>query len=76
MKTEEFLKRVAEALEYDGEITSNQDTLTIDGWDSLGVLSIMELLSDLDVKYDVEKLGQISNISELLETASEILNRN
>ena len=44
MKTDEFLKRVAEVLDYEGVILSEQELLTIDEWDSLGILSVMELL--------------------------------
>lgn len=74
MKTDEFLKRVAEVLDYEGVILPEQDLLTIDEWDSLGILSVMELLSDLNIGYDADKLGEISMVSELLAMASYMIN--
>ena len=76
MKTDEFLKRVAEVLDYEGVILSEQELLTIDEWDSLGILSVMELLSDLNIGYDADKLGEISRVSELLAMASDVINDN
>lgn len=63
----EFLTRLAEALDHDGVIQSDQNVESIPEWDSLGILSVIELLADLDIKVKPEALKEIKNISELVE---------
>ena len=63
----EYLGKLAEVLDYDGQIASNQEIESIPEWDSLGVLSVIELLADLGVKVHPEVLQKMQNISEILE---------
>lgn len=65
----EFLARLAEALDHDGVIESNQKVESIPEWDSLGILSVIELLADLDIKVKPEALKEIKSIPELIEIA-------
>ena len=65
-----FLSKLAEILDYDGVITENQEVATIDVWDSLGILSVLEFMSEMGVKIEPEDLYTISNISQILELAN------
>ena len=66
MNEKNFLVELANLLDYDGIIFPEQDIATIDVWDSLGILSVMQLLSDMGIKIQVEKISQLQNIAELL----------
>jgi acyl carrier protein len=74
MNESEFLIALSVALDYDGEIAPNQDIATIEVWDSLGILSVVGLLSDLGLKIDPEMLQSIQNIRELLALVNPVLN--
>lgn len=65
-----FLSKLAEILDYDGVITENQEVATIDVWDSLGILSVLEFMSEIGVKIETDDLYTISNISQILELAN------
>ena len=73
MNKTEFLLKLADVLDYDGEIQSNQDTSSIEEWDSLGVLSVIELLNDIGIKIDPVKIMEINNVSELLQIVQPVL---
>ena len=62
----EFLIRLAEAIDCEGVIEADQDIDSIIEWDSLGILSVIELLSEMKVKVSPETLQKIDNISQLL----------
>lgn len=65
-----FLSKLAEILDYDGVISENQEVATIDVWDSLGILSVLEFMSEIGVKIEPDDLYTISNISQILELAN------
>jgi hypothetical protein len=69
----EFLSRLADAIDYEGVIEVNQDLESIVEWDSLGILSAIELLSDLGVKVNPDALQKVENISELLEIVEHLI---
>lgn len=69
MNKQEFLTRLAEALDHDGVIEANQKVESIPEWDSLGILSVIELLADLNIKVKPEALKEIQSIPELIEIA-------
>jgi len=48
MKTSELLTKVREALECDREINSSDLLLDIEGWDSLGILSVIAMWMSRD----------------------------
>ncbi len=73
MKQAEFLYRIAEALDHEGVISADQDLMSIGEWDSLGLLSIVELVSDLGLTIRPDQLGHLQNISELIELAREVI---
>lgn len=69
MDSTTFLAKVAEVLEYDGEIGRGQDLEDIDMWDSLGILSIVELLEDLGAEVDIDTINNLKTTDELIALA-------
>jgi acyl carrier protein len=68
-----FLKRLAEALDFSGELDPAQDLDSVDGWDSLGILSTIDLLSELGVEVSGEILGRAKLVAELIAVAGEAI---
>lgn len=66
MDSATFLAKVAEVLEYDGEISRGQNLEDIDMWDSLGILSIVELLEDLGAEVDIDTINNLKTTDELI----------
>ena len=64
-----FLARVAEVLDFDGEITRGQNLEDIDMWDSLGILTIVELLEDLGAEVDIDTINGLKTTDELIALA-------
>lgn len=73
MNQKEFLSLLADAIDYEGVIDANQDVESIVEWDSLGILSVIELLSDLGIKVNPDALQKVENISQLLEIAEHVI---
>jgi acyl carrier protein len=73
MNQNEFLIELANILDYEDLIGPDQDVATIDVWDSLGILSVMQLLSDIGIKIQVEKITELQNIDELLKIVKPFL---
>lgn len=69
MDSTTFLAKVAEVLEYDGQIGRGQDLEDIDMWDSLGILSIVELLEDLGAEVDIDTINNLKTTDELIALA-------
>lgn len=69
MNSTEFLQRVAEALDHDGELALGQALEEIDTWDSLGMLSIVGLLEELGVEVDTDAVGALKTTDELIAMA-------
>lgn len=67
MNQKEFLSRLADTLDRDDTIEADQSVELIQEWDSLGILSVIGLLIDLDLKVDPMTIREIKNISQLLE---------
>ncbi len=63
----DFLVKLADVLDHGDLIKEDQDVSTIDEWDSLGILAVLELLSDIGIKVQPEKINGIANIRDLLE---------
>lgn len=74
MDSATFLGKVAEVLEYDGEIARGQNLEDIDMWDSLGILSIVELLEDLGVEVDIDTINNLKTTDELIALAGSAVN--
>ncbi|WP_257550900.1 hypothetical protein [Sphingopyxis sp. DBS4] len=71
MDSAAFLAKVAEVLDYDGEIVRGQKLEDIDMWDSLGILSIVELLEELGAEVDIDTINDLKTTDELIALAGE-----
>jgi len=71
MDSAAFLIKVAEALDYDGEIVRGQKLEDIDMWDSLGILSIVELLEELGAEVDIDTINGLETVDELIALAGK-----
>lgn len=74
MDSATFLAKVAEVLEYEGEITRGQNLEDIDMWDSLGILSIVELLEDLGAEVDIDTINNLKTTDELIALTGGAVN--
>jgi len=62
MNVKELLIVVAEALEYEDELYLDQNIEDIEEWDSLGVLSIVSMMDDLNISVNLEDLEEIKTV--------------
>jgi acyl carrier protein len=69
-----FLAKVAEVLDYDREIVRGQNLEDIDVWDSLGILSIVELLEELGADVDIDTINNLKTTDELIALAGRAVN--
>lgn len=74
MDSATFLAKVAEVLDYDGDITRGQNLEDIDMWDSLGILSIVELLEELGAEVDIDTINNLKTTDELIALAGGAVN--
>jgi acyl carrier protein len=73
MDSSTFLAKVAEVLDYEGEIAPGQNLEDIDMWDSLGILSIVELLEDLGAEVDIDTINNLKTTDELIALAGNAI---
>jgi acyl carrier protein len=74
MDSTAFLAKVAEVLEHDGEITRGQNLEDIEMWDSLGILSIVELLEELGADVDIDTINNLKTTDELIALTGGAVN--
>jgi hypothetical protein len=74
MDSTTFLAKVAEVLDYDGEIVRGQNIEEIDMWDSLGILSVVELLEELGAEVDIDTINNLKTTDELIALAGGAIN--
>ena len=66
MKLEDFLELVADALDCEDAIVLSDNVLDIEGWDSLGVLSIVSMLDGLGMPIELEKFDDIVTVQDFV----------
>jgi acyl carrier protein len=64
-----FFARVAEALDYEGVIERGQELAALEMWDSLGILSIIDLLEEIGIEVDIDALSKLETTDELIALA-------
>jgi len=67
MNVKELLIVVAEALEYEDELYLDQNIEDIEEWDSLGVLSIVSIMDDLNISVNLEDLEEIKTVEDFVK---------
>jgi acyl carrier protein len=69
MNSADFLAKVAEALEYEGTLSMGQSLDDVDVWDSLGILSVVDLLEEIGAEVDIDQLSNLTTVDELIAIA-------
>ena len=67
MNVKELLIIVAEALEYEDELCLDQNIEDIEEWDSIGVLSIVSMMDDLNISVNLEDLEEIKTVEDFVK---------
>jgi len=65
-----FLEKVTEALECEDDLSIDQTLEDVPEWDSLGILLMVDMFEELGVPVDLQKLGEIETVKELVELAN------
>jgi hypothetical protein len=73
MNGTEFLQRVADVIDYGGTLAVGQELADLETWDSLGILSVVELLAELGVEADIKALSAAKTTDDLLAIASAVI---
>ncbi|MFS1511158.1 phosphopantetheine-binding protein [Chengkuizengella sp. SCS-71B] len=74
MLKEDFLNKVRDTLEEEIELDINMDLDDLEGWDSLGRLSIAALLSEnFDKKVNTKTLMDCSKVEDIIHLIDEYL---
>jgi acyl carrier protein len=66
MKLVEFLELVAEALDCEETLVVEDKVCGIEGWDSLGILSIVSMLDGLGMSVELDKFQKIDTIRDFV----------
>ena len=69
MNIEEFLKVTAETLEYEEVINIDDRVEDIDMWDSLGVLSLVGMLDEMNISVELDSFEGLETIREFIALA-------
>lgn len=73
MNINQFFDKVAEALDSGSSLGRGQALDTVEGWDSLGMLSILDLLEGEGVSVDLEELRAAQTTDDLLRLAGPLV---
>ena len=69
-----FLARVSEAIDHDGILVPGQSFDGVENWDSLGILSIVDLLEEMGVEVDIDALSTVDTTDALIALAGSAIN--
>lgn len=73
MNVEEFFQKVAEALDSSAALVRGQTLESVEGWDSLGILAILDLLESGGVAVDLDELRAAQTTDDLLRLAGSLV---
>ena len=73
MNVEEFFQKVAEALDSSAALVRGQALESVEGWDSLGILTILDLLESGGVTVDLDELRAAQTTDDLLRLAGSLV---
>jgi acyl carrier protein len=73
MKKEEFVKELAEYCEFEGaNLTSNSILKTIEGYDSLAVMSIIAFIDEnFGLKFTAQQLKSLTDFNSIMNLIGE-----
>lgn len=73
MDVEQFFQKVSEALDSGVELGRGQTLGSVEGWDSLGILAILDLLESGGVSVDLDELRAAQTTDDLLRLAGSMV---
>jgi|LauGreDrversion4_2_1035121.scaffolds.fasta_scaffold05920_10 hypothetical protein len=73
MDVEQFFQKVSEALDSSAELGRGQALDSVEGWDSLGILAILDLLESGGVSVDLDELRAAQTTDDLLRLAGSMV---
>ncbi len=73
MNIDIFLAKLADALDEENCLKLGQPLSELEGWDSLGVLSLLDLLEHEGVNASLAEVGNAQTVDDIIKIASEIL---
>lgn len=69
MTVDEFLKQLTDAIEADAPLSPGQPLADAAVWDSLAVLSVVDLFEQIGVDADLDSIGEAVTTDDLLALA-------
>ncbi len=73
MTKEEFLRSVGEVIEAEQPLQPGRDLADYPTWDSLGILSLIDLFEELNITVDLEALSALKTTDELVALAGSAI---
>jgi len=73
MTVDEFLKQLTHALERDQPLKRGQDLGETGEWDSLAVLSVVDLFEQIGAGADLDSIGEAKTTDDLIAQARAAL---
>jgi hypothetical protein len=73
MTVDEFLKQLTQALERDELLRRGQDLGETGEWDSLAVLSVVDLFEQIGADADLDSIGEAKTTDDLIGLAGPAL---
>jgi acyl carrier protein len=68
-----FLAKVAEVLDYEGALEAGQALEDVEVWDSLGILSVVDLLEELGAEVNIDALADVVTTDDLIKLAGSAI---
>ena len=66
MNADEFIAKLTETLATETELTTNTSLDEIEEWDSLGILSVIELIETYNSDIELESIYNSKTVGDLL----------
>lgn len=73
MTVDEFLSELSEALERDAPLARGEDLAESGEWDSLAVLSVVDLFEQIGAEADLDAIGEARTTDDLVALAGAAL---
>ena len=73
MTVDEFLKQLTHALERDQPLKRGQDLGETGEWDSLAVLTVVDLFEQIGADTDLDSIGEAKTTDDLIAQAGAAL---
>ena len=73
MTVDEFLRQLTDAIEADAPLRTGQSLAEAAVWDSLAVLSVVDLFEQIGVEADLDSIGNAATTDDLIAMAASVV---